>query len=139
MRTNDLILKTVSRGLVYFVFALSLYLMLKGHDEPGGGFIGGLMTAAAFVLLFVSFGAEEFRRVVPINFVSMTVWGLAIAAFSGLILLFSDLPYMSHTFWSFTLPILGNVKFGSTLIFDIGVYLVVIGGAIIIVQTIGED
>ncbi|OEH84580.1 Na(+)/H(+) antiporter subunit B [Desulfuribacillus stibiiarsenatis] len=139
MKTNDLILKTVSRGLVYFIFALSIYIMLKGHNEPGGGFIGGLMTAAAFVLLFVTFGAEEFRRIVPINFQAMTIWGLAIAAVSGVIMVFKGLPFLTHTMWKVSLPILGKTYIGTTLFFDTGVYLVVIGGALILVQTIGED
>ena len=139
VRENDLILQTVTTFLSFIVIIFSIYLFFAGHYTPGGGFIGGLMTSAALVLLLLAFDMKTIKKVLPFNFLAITAWGLLISIVTGVIALFYDVPFLTHTFDYIELPILGETAIASTLAFDLGVYLVVVGVALTIIQTIGES
>lgn len=139
MKVNDLILQTVTTLLSFIIIIFSVYLFFAGHYTPGGGFIGGLMTSAALVLLLLAFDIKTIRKIFPFNFMTVAAAGLLISILTGVAAMFFDVPYLTHTFDYVELPILGETALASTLIFDLGVYLVVVGIAMTIIQTIGES
>lgn len=139
MKVNDLILQTVTTFLAFIIFIFSIYLFFAGHYTPGGGFIGGLMTSAALVLLLLAFDIKTMKEALPINFLTVAAGGLMISILTGVGAFIFDVPFLTHAFEYIELPILGKTAIASTLAFDLGVYLVVVGIAMTIIQTIGES
>ncbi|MBP3951344.1 Na(+)/H(+) antiporter subunit B [Bacillus suaedae] len=139
MRTNDVILKTVTQLVTFIIIIFSIYVFLSGHHHPGGGFIGGLMTAAAFVLIGLAFDIETVKKIIPIDFKLISATGMLIAVLTGIGSFVFDANFLSHTFDYFHLPLLGETELATAVLFDIGVYLVVIGITLTIIFTIGED
>ncbi len=121
----SLILSTATRYLLPLLLLFSIFLLLRGHNEPGGGFVGGLVAAAAFSLHALAYGVAMARRLLAVDPRTLIGLGLLVALVSGLFGLALEVPFMTG-FWSQrTLPVLGKV--GTPLLFDTGVYLVVIG------------
>lgn len=120
------------------LYALSVIALLRGHNEPGGGFIGGLLAVIAVVLQLL-YGDEKlyFRRPqTPPYFMAI---GLGMAVISGLLAVVMNQPFMTGGWLgAIWLPIVGKLKIGTPFIFDIGVYLVVIGISVGIVRAIVE-
>ncbi|WP_100406715.1 Na(+)/H(+) antiporter subunit B [Bacillus solitudinis] len=139
MRPNDVILKTATQLVTFIIIIFSIYVFLAGHHNPGGGFIGGLMTAAAFVLIGIAFDIKTIKRILPFDFKILTATGLLIAVLTGIGSFVFDSPFLSHTYDYFYLPLLGKTELATALLFDIGVYFVVIGVTLTIIYTIGED
>lgn len=138
-KSNDVIFKTTSRVTVFLILIFSLFLFLAGHNNPGGGFIGGLMTASSLVLLALSFGKGTMGNIVTVDFRKMIAIGLLIAYLTGLGSLLFDVPFLTHAFDHFHLPILGDVELATAVLFDLGVYLTVVGVTMTIILSIGGD
>ncbi|SDC18164.1 multicomponent Na+:H+ antiporter subunit A [Paenibacillus sp. UNCCL117] len=138
-RSNDVILRTISRVAVFIILTFSLYLFFAGHNQPGGGFIGALMTAAALILLAISHGAAAIRSIIPLDFRRMTAIGLLIAVLTGAGSFLFREPFLTHAFGYFELPLLGKTELATAVLFDLGVYLTVIGITMTIIFTIGSD
>lgn len=137
---NDVILRTMSRVIVLIIISFSLYLFFAGHNHPGGGFIAALMTAAALILLAVSFGMDTVRRIIRVNYRLLTAIGLSIALLTAAGSFAFGAPFLSHAFGHFDLPILGDTELATAVLFDLGVYLAVVGVVMNIIFTIkGED
>lgn len=139
MRTNDVILQTVTKVVVFIILAFAAYLFFAGHNEPGGGFIAGLVASGALVLLAMAFGIETVHRALPINFRMMTGAGLLIAVLTGIGSFVFGQPFLSHTFTHRVLPILGDTELATAVLFDLGVLLTVVGVTMTILLSIGED
>lgn len=139
MKSNDVILRTVSKVLVFIILTFSWYLFFAGHNNPGGGFIGGLMTASALVLLAIAFDTNTVRKVIPFDFRKIAATGLLIALLTGTGSFVFGAPFLSHAFGYFELPIMGKTELATAVLFDLGVYLAVIGVTMTILMTIGED
>ncbi|WP_066173276.1 Na(+)/H(+) antiporter subunit B [Bacillus marinisedimentorum] len=139
MRSNDVILKTTTTTIAFVILAFSFYLFLAGHNAPGGGFIGGLMTAGALVLMYISYGMETMSRIIKVNFRSFIPMGLLTAGLTGMGSFLFDVPFLSQTFGHFHLPLLGDVELATAMLFDLGVYLTVVGITMTIILTIAED
>lgn len=139
MKTNDVILQTVTKVVTFIILAFSVFIFLSGHNDPGGGFIGGLITAAAIVLLLLAFDIETVKKLLPIDFKKLIPIGLMFAILTGTGSFLFDVPFLSHSFGYFNLPLLGKTELATAVLFDIGVYLVVVGITLTIIQTIGED
>lgn len=122
---DSLILRTVSRLMMPLLLLLSIYMLLRGHNLPGGGFIGGLLAASAIILQIVAFGPKTARRILPVNYLLLAAFGVFFGAIWGLPAMVAGLPYM-QAFW-LPEPIPGVGKLGTPVLFDIGVYLTVIG------------
>ncbi|NGZ76781.1 Na+/H+ antiporter subunit A [Saccharibacillus alkalitolerans] len=138
--SNDVILRTMSRVIVLIIISFSLYLFFAGHNNPGGGFIAALMTASALILLAVSYGMDTIRRVIRVNYRLLTAVGLAIAILTAAGSFVFGAPFLSQTFDHFHLPILGDTELATAVLFDLGVYLAVVGVVMNIIFTIkGED
>jgi multicomponent Na+:H+ antiporter subunit B len=136
---NSLILQVAARLIVPLQLAFSLLLLVRGHNEPGGGFIGGLVAACAISLHGVANGIPATRRALRVNPRIVIGFGLLVAAVSGLPALSLGRPYMSGL-WGGSVQtfIAGVVKFGTPFLFDVGVYLVVAGVAVHMVFAMAE-
>jgi multicomponent Na+:H+ antiporter subunit B len=139
MKTNDLILQTVTKVVVFIIITFSIHLFFRGHYYPGGGFIGGLMSASAIVLLLLAYDIKTVKNIIPIDYKILIGIGLFTALSTGIGSLIFDVPFLTHTFSYFNLPILGKTALATAVLFDTGVYLVVIGVTMTIIQTIGES
>lgn len=135
---KTLILRTASNYMLPLLLVFSVFILLRGHYLPGGGFVGGLIAAIAFVLHAFANGLEKTTELLRIHPGILMPIGLALALVSGIAPVFAvDLPFMSGLWWPEPVPIVGNL--GSALFFDIGVYLVVIGVTLTIIFTISES
>lgn len=139
MKTNDVILQTVTKLTLYVIILFSIHLFFAGHYYPGGGFIGGLMTSAAIVLLLLAFDIKTVKIILPIDYIKVTAVGLLIAVATGAGALIVDMPFLTHAFTYVDLPLLGKTSLHTAVLFDTGVFLVVIGVTMTIIQTIGES
>lgn len=139
LKINDVILQTSTKFVVFIILTFSIFIFFAGHNHPGGGFIGGLMAASALVLLALAFDLQTIRKVIPCNFRIVTAIGLMIAILTGIGSLLLQVPFLSHTFGHFHLPVLGDTELATATIFDLGVYLAVVGVTMTIILSIGED
>lgn len=125
---SSLILRTTTRFLFTLLLLFSFFLLMRGHDAPGGGFIGGLIAAGAFALYLMAYGADKLRTLLPVPPRTMLSIGLLIALGSGILAFFSRLPFLTARWTVLPFgPDGGPLKIGTPLFFDAGVYLVVIG------------
>ena len=122
---DSIILRTVARIMLPLLLLLSLFMLVRGHNLPGGGFIGGLLAAAGVILQIVGLRPDRARAIIPINFLNLAAVGVLVGALPGLIGLAAGLPYMTAYWMKEAIPGIG--KLGTPFIFDIGVYLTVIG------------
>jgi multicomponent Na+:H+ antiporter subunit B len=119
---NTLILKTTSRFLFTLLLLLSVFLLLRGHNEPGGGFIGALVAVGAYALFALAHGVSAARKLLPLPPLRLVGCGLLVALLSALPALLLGRPLMTGQWFS-----LLGVKLGTPILFDIGVYLTVFG------------
>ncbi|WP_448337358.1 Na+/H+ antiporter subunit B [Chloroflexus aurantiacus] len=122
---DSLILRTISRLMMPVLLLLSIFMLLRGHNLPGGGFIGGLLASSAIILQMVAFGPKTAQRILPVNYLLLAAFGVFFGAIWGLPALFAGLPYM-QAFW-IPEPIPGVGKIGTPVLFDVGVYFTVVG------------
>lgn len=116
-----------ARALAFAMLLVSLFILLRGHNEPGGGFIGGLIAASAVAVTAFAYGVRAARRALRVHPCAVAGAGLLLALLSGLPgLVGADGAFLTHL-WT-TVPLGGDgLKLGTTIPFDIGVYLVVVG------------
>ena len=124
---DSYLFRTVVRFAFFVINVLAIYLLLRGHNLPGGGFIGGLATAISLVLLHLALGAEAMHRVIRVDPVRVAAAGLLLAIITGLTPTFFGEAFLQHTNVHLHVPLLGEVHTGTPLLFDIGVYFVVVG------------
>ena len=136
---NLLILQTWTRLLQPVMFIFAIFLLLRGHDEPGGGFIAGLMASASFSLGALAFGVEVAKRELRFRPQLFLAVGLLIALTSGLLGMFTGRPIFTSMWGSFDLPFLGEISLGTPLLFDMGVFSVVLGTTLGIVFALLEE
>lgn len=133
----SLILSTATRLLLPLMLLFSWFLLLRGHNEPGGGFVGGLVAAAGLALHAIAEGVQRTRALLRIDPRRLIAVGLLIAAVSGLPSLFVGLPFMTGLWWPVALPGVGKV--GTPFLFDVGVYVVVLGISMTILLALWEE
>ncbi len=124
MRT--LIFRTAAPYLTSIMLLFSIFVLLRGHNEPGGGFIGGLIAVSAFAIHGIAFGPAEVRRALRVHPMSIAGFGVFLAALSGFWSLASGVSFLTGIWWA--PEILGVViDLSTVMVFDIGVYLAVVG------------
>ncbi|WP_181686153.1 MnhB domain-containing protein [Halorhabdus salina] len=160
---TTIIAQTSTRVVVPIILLVAIALLLQGHNLPGGGFIAGVLTVTGFALIYIIYGLRYVeqgllhRTVVPRSlpagddesqagppiskeFGEIFTTGLALAAGSGLVAMAFDLPFLSQgVLFVEGLPLYGHVEFASALAFDLGVYLVVVGGLLTILAVVGAE
>jgi multicomponent Na+:H+ antiporter subunit B len=124
---NSVILQTSARFLATLLLLASVFLLWRGHNDPGGGFAGGLMAAAAFALIAIATTTAESRRVMRCPPPLFIAAGLAIATLAAMIGPLTGGAFFEGRWQEVDLPGGAPVKLGSPLLFDVGVYLVVVG------------
>lgn len=133
----SLILLTATRYLVPVLLLFSLFLLTRGHNEPGGGFVGGLVAGAAFALYAIAHTVHQARRLLRLPPRTLIGAGLLIAVGSGLLSLLYQRPFMTGIWSAVDLPVIG--KIGTPGIFDIGVFIAVLGVVLQIIFELMED
>ena len=135
---KSLILMTATRYLMPIILMFAVFVLLRGHNEPGGGFVGGLLAASAFALYLFANGLREAKRLLRVHPLTLMITGLVISLSSALVApLFFGRPLMTGIWGSIEIPGIG--KLGTPLFFDIGVMLVVIGVTLLIIFTLAEE
>lgn len=127
MTRRPLIVEVLAGPLYWTILAASVWVLVRGHHEPGGGFIGGLVAVAATALYAVDRGTAAAARVMPFRSpVTLAAAGVCVAGLSGLPAVALGLPYLEHL--TLTLPLgFATISVPTVLVFDIGVYLAVWG------------
>lgn len=133
---KSIIFKTASAYLLPILLLFSIFILLRGHYLPGGGFVGGLIASIAYVLHSFANGLEKTKSIIKFHPGFLMPMGLSLALLSGLSPLLFDLPFMTGLWANDPVPVLGTI--GSALFFDVGVYLVVVGVVLTIIFTISE-
>ena len=131
---RSLILSVFVRPIFGLMMAVSLYVLYRGHNEPGGGFVGGLIAASGFALLALAEGVRFARATLRVDPPVLMGIGILCAFVSGLPGLITDGSYLAHQ-W----VIIAGVHLGTPLIFDLGVYLVVLGGVLSLIVRFYEE
>lgn len=131
---RSLIFSFMARVFFWLMLAASVVILFRGHDQPGGGFVGGLVAAMAVAILALAESVDVARRRVSVHPMVLVGVGLGLAVLSGLPGLGLDGSFLAHQ-W---LELPGGVKLGTTMIFDLGVYLVVFGGVVALVLRLYE-
>lgn len=134
---NSIILRTASNYLLPLLLLFSVFVLLRGHYLPGGGFIGGLIASIAFVLHAFSNGLKHTKNLMRIHPGFLIPVGLAIVLISAVAPMFVDLPLLTGLWFPEPIPVIGMV--GSALFFDTGVFLGVLGVCLTIIFTISES
>jgi len=134
---KTLILKTASNYLLPLLLLFSIFILLRGHYHPGGGFVGGLVAAIAFVLHSFANGLDKTREFLKYHPGLLIPIGLAVAYLSAFVPMIAGYSFMQGMWFPEPFPVIGTV--GTPVIFDIGVYCVVVGIALTILFTISES
>lgn len=139
MKINNVILQTGAKVAFFIIILFSVYIFFAGHNAPGGGFVGGLLSTGGIVLLLLAYDLQTVRSILPINFIYVIAIGLLLSLGMASTSIMFNVPFFTHAYATVSLPLLGETMLHSALIFDLGVYLVVVGSAMTIIQTIGGD
>ncbi len=131
---NSLMLTTAARAVTVLILVFSVYLLLRGHNHPGGGFVGGLVAAAAVTLQALANGPAAARRLLRLDPQVIAALGVAVAALAGIIGLAAGQPFLTGL-WVFPM----GLPLGTPLLFDLGVYLVVVGSVSALVLALEEE
>lgn len=136
---TSIILQTATRLIFTLLLLFAIFLLLRGHHEPGGGFIAGLVASGAFVLYAIAYDVAGARRALRVEPRSVIGAGLAIAGLSGIFSMLVQKPFLTGLWGSF--PWIGGdtIKAGTPLLFDFGVCLTVIGVTLTIILSLAEE
>jgi len=135
---NTIIFRTIAPILAAIMIVFSVFVLLRGHNEPGGGFIGGLIAASAIAIYGIGAGVEEVRRAIKVDPLSIAGAGVFIAGFAGLMSLGYGVPFLTGLWME--LDVDGTkVALSTPMLFDIGVYLAVLGTISAIALALEED
>ena len=136
-----LLLRQVARLVLPLALVVSLYIFWRGHNQPGGGFIAGLITAVALVLQYIALGqarAEALLRAAGgARFVRWVAVGLGIAWLTGVGAFFFGRPFLTSAFGHPVVPVLGELPLATAALFDLGVYITVVGSTLLTLSVLG--
>ncbi|MGB1950114.1 MAG: monovalent cation/H+ antiporter subunit A [Marinobacter sp.] len=133
-----LMLRQIARPMLPLALMVSAYIFLRGHNLPGGGFIAGLITAVALILQYIASGMIWTQDRVPFRYHNMIGLGLLFATIAGVGSFAFGYPFLTSTFDYISWPVVGKFEVASALIFDLGVYLTVIGATLLALVSIGR-
>lgn len=136
---TSLILQTAVRYLLPLLLLFSVFVLVRGHNEPGGGFVGGLIAAAAYALYAIAYDTRAARQILPTEPRVLIGLGLLLALGSGVIGMVNGTPFMTAQWVKVKWSGLGTMELGTPLFFDVGVYLVVCGVTTTIIFALAEE
>jgi multicomponent K+:H+ antiporter subunit A len=135
---HPLFLKMLMRPLLPLALAVAVYIFLRGHHLPGGGFVAGLVTSIALILQSLAGGFLFAQERLPKSYAPLLGGGLALASGVGLMSYFFASPFLTSAHGHLTLPLLGDIELASVIIFDLGVYFVVVATVLLILTELGR-
>lgn len=133
-----MILEVVAQIILPLALLVSVYIFLRGHNQPGGGFIAGLITAIALLLQYIARGYEWTSSRLPLSYPVISVLGLVVAVLTGLGSWLFGYPFLTSSFGYFDIPLIGKTELATAMLFDLGVYLAVVGAALMILVNLGS-
>lgn len=133
-----LILDVVAQIILPIALLVSFYIFLRGHNQPGGGFIAGLITAIALLLQYIARGYEWTSQRLKVSFPFISVLGLIIAVSTGIGSWLFGYPFLTSSFGYFDIPLIGKIELATAMLFDLGVYLAVVGATLMILVNLGS-
>ncbi|MCW2531074.1 MAG: hypothetical protein JWP62_644, partial [Blastococcus sp.] len=136
---RSVVLEVITRVLFHTILVFSLYLLFSGHNEPGGGFAGGLVAGLALVLRYLAGGRYELGEAAPVDPGLLLGAGLLFAGGTGVAGLMLGAEVLQTAILETTLPVLGHVKLVTSLFFDMGVYLIVVGLVLDVLRSLGAE
>ena len=136
---SSLILKTATRLLVGLILTFSVYLLMRGHNAPGGGFAGALVAGTGFALFAIAEGPSVVRKALRIAPQKIAVIGLGLALGSGLVALVVDRPFLTGIWWIPQSKQGAALALGTPLVFDVGVFLTVLGTILTLILALEEN
>lgn len=134
--SNNVIMILLSKPLSFIILVVAIYLFSAGHNLPGGGFVAGLMASCAFLVLYLTMGRSVLHNL-RIDMRMFLPLGLTFSGGFGFLGILFGKPFLTHTFGEVTLPLIGHLELATAMIFDFGVFLVVIGTVMCIIFGIG--
>ncbi|ALQ54357.1 Putative monovalent cation/H+ antiporter subunit A [Pseudoalteromonas issachenkonii] len=135
---HPILLACISQSLLPLALLVSAYIFLRGHNLPGGGFIAGLVTSIAFILQYMAHGTAWINERFDVNYRKIIASGIAIAMFTGVGSWFFDKPFLTTWFDYFDILFVGKTELASAIVFDLGVYLTVVGATLMILASLGN-
>lgn len=138
-QNRSIIIEVLVRLLFHPAIIVSIYLLFVGHNQPGGGFAGGLLAGLALVARYLAGGRYELAEAVPIDAGKLLGTGLLLAVGTALSSMFFGLQVLESSWFEASIPVLGEISIGTSTIFDIGVYLVVFGLVLDILRSLGSE
>lgn len=132
------VLAMISQSLLPLALLVSFYIFLRGHNMPGGGFIAGLITSVAIIQQYIAHGVNWVQPRIKVDYQVLIALGVLIAVLTGVGSWFFDRPFMTTWFDYFDIPFIGEIELASALIFDLGVYLTVVGATLLILANLGK-
>lgn len=133
----SLILEVSTRAMFHAAVVFAVWLLAAGHNRPGGGFVGGLTLSAALVLIYAGGGPPALRRALPARPLTLLGLGMLVAQATAVVPLLFGRSVLESAVATFQLPVVGAVKVTTTLFFDIGVLLIVLGLVAKALDTLG--
>ncbi|ARB26784.1 monovalent cation/H+ antiporter subunit A [Pseudomonas tolaasii] len=127
------------RLLLPIALVVSFYLFMRGHNQPGGGFVAGLVMSVAFILQYMVAGTQWVEAQMSLRPMRWMGFGLLSATLTGLGALFAGYPFLTTHTWHFSLPVLGDIHIASALFFDVGVYAMVVGSTLLMLTALGHQ
>ncbi|WP_309104394.1 Na+/H+ antiporter subunit A [Microbacterium sp.] len=136
---RSIVLEVIVRILFHTIIVVSIFLLFAGHNLPGGGFAGGLVAGMALVMRYIAGGRWELGAAAPTDAGRLLGWGLILAVGTAVLPLFFGLAPLTSSFWEWEIPGIGHMEFVTSTIFDVGVYLVVIGLVLDVLRSLGAE
>jgi multicomponent K+:H+ antiporter subunit A len=135
---HPLVLLTVTRILLPLTLLVAVYILLRGHNMPGGGFIAGLVVSVALIMHYLASGIRWTSARLHLDYHLTIAVGLLLATLTGVGSWLFGTPFLTSAFGHFHLPVLGEFELASAMLFDIGVFLTVIGAVMLILAGLGN-
>ncbi|MCE3224590.1 MAG: monovalent cation/H+ antiporter subunit [Nitrospira sp.] len=135
---DGIMFTVAARLLLPFTVLVAVHLFLRGHNQPGGGFLAGLMMAVAFVMLYMGEGLRETLVRLRFDFRILLGAGLLLAGLTGFAGILAGTPFLTNISWHQHVPLLGEIPLASAMAFDLGVFMAVLGTTLLIVTAIGQ-
>ncbi len=135
---HPMMLSVISQALLPLALMVSVYIFIRGHNLPGGGFIAGLITAVAMIQQYIAQGYGWIKARLSINYLYLIGSGLLIAAATGIGSFFWQQPFLKSWHGHFHVSLMGEIELASAMAFDLGVYLTVVGACLMILSRLGQ-
>jgi multicomponent Na+:H+ antiporter subunit B len=137
--TDSIFFKFVARVMAPVLVMFSVFLLMRGHNEPGGGFVGGLVAAGSIVLMALAYGPDEVRRRLRIDFLRAMFVGIVLSVAAGVVGMILGNSFQQGFWWTINLRGIAQIEISTALIFDIGVYIVILGVTSSIVMAMADE